>query len=1038
MNGKYTESEVKAVLEELTSKPISLDRNKYQSADLIVQSVIDYIYRTLNSDIDSVYYLLKLLANAQVVRCSETLSRLEELLRVYGTTQLEVTSPDSAKLAEVQSRINALMAEDRSLATDSELKQLQTLLLEYTRSSKTTAGRVHTGLSPEDARARTKSNSRSIQKLLVKLAAGSRKFINSLDAYMFSDFESNSSKYQAKLANSAISASDGEDFSTSKDAALRSAVALALLKSANNPKLDIREPKYEGPVETLPGDPAKIRGGTVPFILQDEESVTVRVDGDDSKLIKLTAPPSEEPTKKESFEKKDFVRSESATFFTVDIKWWAVFGATSFDPDLVYGPMGCHAIKLPWLKTVGIEFDIRGNMARRTAEFDTCGQPPSWPWVLSNCTFDDDLWYRELKQAMENQTPFHLHGDSGGKVFNVDTGIQCGVWTPRTGMVFIYPGWGYYTMLSPNPNGGTPTGGNPAYGGNVIPCADWWWVSPYGSATIEYSYHVVGHGLSFNTPKGHNSVVPILDKDYRDAQVVDHNAHLIRTTNDEPAPTGSPYWFGALASAFNITDTLDLAKALEEAFDPDKLSFAAEASNSGPSGWNDKLSWKGFKAKRGSAYRLTYPNSNDIAEINPDPFQPKFINTGNSKGPYTINDVLELTQERRGEAHGKDTDYSTVIVTPPNANDWVNISVDTQLPISYSEDHKFTTETPEGLHSEVAFVGSGEIHLHGDDVGVSENYICHTKVSALAVDGDGFKTNPPIAHPVDNLPKATNPDMISDFYRHNITRNQVVIESLNEEADSSLEVVSAGLGFSGNSTGLSNTISLGLTVSLTDVVTRPGYNIKPEDVVLEKSLIAIRPIGIVKSIEGTVVKIQLLPENIPHDYPFKNLIIVAQGWQKYDDVRESVQRGIDRIEEALEGDSITVLASTYVNSGSGASSYISMLHSLREVVGELRKAYLNYDAHVVNTVSMLLEYLKQEKMTLPYEHLTNANFDGIARLTPRELSQETNIERALEEIVTELGGNRGVSFEVTTPGEGINEYNASGSFNGFGNDVNDE
>jgi hypothetical protein len=115
----------------------------------------------------------------------------------------------------------------------------------------------------------------------------------------------------------------------------------------------------------------------------------------------------------------------------------------------------------------------------------------------------------------------------------------------------------------------------------------------------------------------------------------------------------------------------------------------------------------------------------------------------------------------------------------------------------------------------------------------------------------------------------------------------------------------------------------------------------------------------------------------------------------------------------------------YTESGSAQGEFFSLLGSLASAVAELRNTYLNYEAHVVNTVSMLLDYLKQEKLTLVQELLMTAKFDEVSSLTPATISSKGDVEGMLAMAVDMLGGTT-PTVEITRCSDPLLDYSVRG------------
>ena len=199
-------------------------------------------------------------------------------------------------------------------------------------------------------------------------------------------------------------------------------------------------------------------------------------------------------------------------------------------------------------------------------------------------------------------------------------------------------------------------------------------------------------------------------------------------------------------------------------------------------------------------------------------------------------------------------------------------------------------------------------------------------------------------------------------------------------------------------------MSLGSTVSLTDVATLPAYNIKPRDVVSEEVAPGqYREIGSVGFVEGTNITI-VINDEVSHQYPFQNLRIEALGAASFNELRLGMIQTTSDLSQ-ISAEEYAGLANTYATSGSAQGRFVSQTLALLDTISSLRNTYLKYDAHVVNTVNMLLEYLKQEKLTVMSDLLLGANFSRVPQLTPQEIASQGDVESMLDQAANLFGSN---------------------------------
>ena len=262
MTSKYSEQEVLDALRNLSSSPAVLDRRGQQTAEEIVRSFVEMTFSSLNSDIDSVYGLILNLVRTQINLCTELISKASELYEIAASaTQQEESNPQQdAALQALQARLQQLpflSGERREVA----IAETQSDIDAYLSSG-------------SGGKSVTYAKSRSLELLydIIGLAGmcltGASRVADSVEDYMDADFESVMVQGQAERS-AVASLLLGGNISDPNEAKLALAILSSLLDRTSQPKRDIREPKYAGPVTPMPGTRAAIQGGTLPLIIRD-------------------------------------------------------------------------------------------------------------------------------------------------------------------------------------------------------------------------------------------------------------------------------------------------------------------------------------------------------------------------------------------------------------------------------------------------------------------------------------------------------------------------------------------------------------------------------------------------------------------------------------------------------------------------------------------------------------------------------------------------------------------------------------------------
>lgn len=297
MSNKYTEQEVLDKASELTSKPTVLNRRQSTTAEDVVTGLIDLTYRSLNSDIDSVYDLVRIHVNDQVVLCTEVLAGLSEMYDLVTTLHIDDEGLDEEQLRSVRAAAEVALfssGEERSIAINS----LRSRISRFVKSG-------HSGKSPQFAKARSLELLVEMFGLVGVLGERSRVFAGIVSDYMSAPFENVSMSNQMELVNKALT-TISTGMSDPSEAKLILAVADTLIENKFSSKRDIRLPKYAGPVTTMPDGTALLRGATTPLIIQEESQTTIHdvprkatisvSGGTTESVVELEAPVSARPS----------------------------------------------------------------------------------------------------------------------------------------------------------------------------------------------------------------------------------------------------------------------------------------------------------------------------------------------------------------------------------------------------------------------------------------------------------------------------------------------------------------------------------------------------------------------------------------------------------------------------------------------------------------------------------------------------------------------------------------------------------------------
>lgn len=266
MTRKYTVGEVTAKAASLSPSPAIIDRRGQQTAEGVVSSLIELTYRSLNSDIDSVYSLIRLFVAEQALLSGEVISKLTEIYDLSPSVTRDPEQLDDRSLDQIKASAETAFFTQGSLRDES----LKSLRKQIERLIKTgTSGR-----SPQYAKSRCLELLLETITLLSSLQHSAANFSKIVEDYMDADFESVLLQSGLDRSNKALSLL-GNNMDDPNEAKLALSIIDGMLDKASQSKRDIRAPKFSGRAILLPGKRAAISGCTLPLIVQGDQTRTV-------------------------------------------------------------------------------------------------------------------------------------------------------------------------------------------------------------------------------------------------------------------------------------------------------------------------------------------------------------------------------------------------------------------------------------------------------------------------------------------------------------------------------------------------------------------------------------------------------------------------------------------------------------------------------------------------------------------------------------------------------------------------------------------
>lgn len=929
MTGKFSSAEFVESRDRLSPSLETLNRNGPQTAQTLVDSAKDYVYRCLNSDVDSVFALLTLLKNKEVIACSKLLTVLVDAVRSASYAHQRgngLAQEDLDYVADLLDEILVVGKGKRDLLTG----QLDDHIGKMVRKNVGSMGGVLTGPSAASAKLTIITAADRVFFSLPSIRTSADSFARAINNYHHAGFEDVSAYVQTRTALLSLEGALAGALDT-QTALLDSAVATSLVKNASKPKLDIRLPKYEGSVTLLPETAPEIFGGTDPFIVTSLDSFVEASAKEDTTLM-ITVPPSKAPitdvgheyTKSESGFLVEGLDADGAPSRTV--------GTVLHDGTTIHsGGVSMVTPKVPIVPgTFRIILTVKDIVTGEITSYEAIDQT-------------DGLYY----DGINSQGSINLFSDP----------------TRNIGQVHYHTGKVELDV--------------------AILCGEDQFLD--GSVYCTYQYRTIGTLLNWSeTETEHIEWFFDNTTTFNRFSLVCGN-YLYEATLDSPRQVDE---VSGEAFPTNVTSPGDLRNLLAAAswIMYDDLGAAVDTESPVTFSVVDgKVRIEASDSYIGSVNTIRFPTKTPVS-ANTAFGSPRYL----SPNPSYLNSILTLTS---GDISGTDSPFSQAVISDTEKTGDVTTVAGKVSTTSYTTQYRWH----EGkILLEDFPVGS----TIGDDVyEVNEGW--HTKIrSFVEIDAD---TSLPELFPQPPLRLEESVD-----YEHSvpclvrITRNRPRISPADNESVGAITIVQEGLGFTGSVLGASTKVSLTPKAGLTGAATALGYNIKKRDVVYEKiAKDHYREIGRVGSVAGTTITV-VINEGVSYKYPFSDFRVQSLGLHKHNQLKTDLIKHNTSLKSLVVSD-YRKLCNTFATSGSAHAQFIQQTLGLISTISSLRNTYLKYDSHVVNTVNMLLEYLKQEKLTVVSDLLLDAQYAKIPDLTPQEVAGQGDVEAMLEQAAALYG-----------------------------------
>ncbi len=925
MTGKFSFDEFSEASDRLSASVEGVNRRGVQNAEDLVDSVKDLVYRCLDSDVDSVYYLLCLLKNREVIACSRLLTDLVDTLRVSSFAHQkdgEVTQKDVESIVDF---LDDMLVSGKG-QREALQRQLDTHIENLARRGSSDSGAVLTGPSAASAKEKIKKVAEAALFSVPSIRSAAKDFRGALGSYQSADFESLSAYMQTKTAIRGLEDSLLTGESDPQRFLLESALAAALVKNASKGKRDVTEPKYQGDVTVLPGVQAQVLSGTLPFVINSPEYAGAGFNvgtPENPSNVALVGTYAEAPSASISH---TYVSSESG-FLVEGLN--AADTATKIYSTILHdgttaSPDGTSLIS-PKVPIV----------------------PGTVKLILSIKDTDTDLITTvEVVDVSAGNVASDL-AELGDLVDISDPDISYGTIYYQTGKIILDT---------------TDVTSAPEYLDGSIYCA--------------YSYYTLGTRVNWNVNNTEDLSTFFANSTYFDEFYLICGNYLYRASIEPPAVEDDefPTMIVGPASLATLLTSASWVR-YDENFDTQEVDRPVSFSAFG-----DTLVVTANPEFAGSANRMRI--NGDISVLPNSSFG----------GPTYSVQVSTLNQVLNGivpsNVFGTDKPFSTLTHHDTDGASLLEV-INERVGSGTTETRYFWHEGSVGLRD---FPLQLEV---GDDVyETGEGW--HSKVTGFMTLEDGSQVatlmpQPPLFALLFGVDYGSEVSCSVRF-----TRNRIRISPTNTSPDAVVEVSDEGLGFSGSAAGISN------QVSLNSALVTPGYNVKEGDYVFE--LIdggSHREIGRVGFVEGTTITV-VINEDTSYNYPFRGLRIESPGLRNHVLLSSDFAKYTEELDDFDVSD-FRKVSVTFAASNAAHGEFIRKTLSLISSISSLRNTYLKYDSHVVNTVNMLLEYLKQEKLTVISDALLGAKFFELPDLTPQDVAGQGDVEAMLDQAAALYG-----------------------------------
>jgi len=1016
MSGKFSQDDILAKFSGLYPSFESLDRNIIQDPEDIVNSLKRVVFSTLNSDVDSVYAVIFEFMRVQIAMCLSGISLVSKIEEYSALSRAEPRTGDASRLSEISDIIYSL--DDAGSAHKSELlSKLKSEVVQMARSNFGDSGSSSVGITPEDAASIVRKHVVSLENLMSYLVAGLQSFQGVINSYMSA--ETRKSSFSAQLTSSKASIEKLIESGSSdvSDAVLELAVLYSLLQQEMI-KRDITEPKFEGPVVTLPGKEARMEGGTLPFILQAIE--TAGFDVDQGKTAVVSAGKSPSPVLVKNIPNSLFERPDGGELLSSVPANTSAISADGTSGVTV--PFLKNVVKAESVNIIAYLLDSNANPFQKVIKDNGYGHLVNGPSMSFSATITSDV------AAPTADGLYHFTGANA--VGPLDT--------PEAGASKIEVRDAGNTVLTTLFDQGNGVLSDAANGIGVV---------SLGTGEIHLNLSYLGAlpvGTWFEMSRYKKSNCGQIDYDtgnfYIDVSTTSctFQQGTSVSTNYEYYPLGKLVALDGstptqIEDSFNKLGVYSHNNVVDDGFGSFGATVLNESQSTNPpirnpadlvqrvTGSQASFNNKGLQAavngnnleftatKRGSHSRIAPFNLRD-AELNTSPFRPTW-----SIRPDTFVQALGCVYSSTGDKFGKDTYLVDLSLQESNPGS-VNLTSET------AQTHLFSGEGV--AQSQTKIVGSDSVTKAaidnaspGDTIEVTHPHKYSVKILSS---GDGeavLSQSLPQQIPSQGIGEVAN---LSDGYvvKFKITSNNLLMFSTSKESSSKLKVTINGFGFSGESKGYSSSVQLS-DINLTPVTEKPGYTIKPNDPVV----INDRRVGKVVSVTYPVVKINILPglqEGVDYTFPFTSLRIEALGYRSWRE-RSPGAALLSRTISDFMARNTTLYddINVYVNSGSGHEHYAKAVGFFSSTLLSLLELYVNYEAHTVNTVDSLIKFLEDEKMSLAKKILLALDFSALSNLGVNQVSGQGSLDSFLESVVSGLAGSAELIYESSDAGDSM-------------------